>query len=58
MNLNSNSKIFVFNNENTEMKDFSITLEPQAKTYHRETNKEPLIIEKVTDVHSISITLG
>lgn len=58
VNSNTGAKLFLFNAENTEIKDFDIVIKkPVEQTYHCSTNKEPLIVEHLDDVESVEVRI-
>jgi len=59
INSEEESKIFLFNEENEEIKNFDIIIKkPVEQTYHCETNREPLIVERFEDVESVEVRLN
>ncbi len=49
------NKIFIFSQDNSELKDFTITLEPSGDSYNVETSSKPFIVRPRQNIERISL---
>lgn len=52
---NDSNKLFIFNDENAELRDFTITIKPSGNTYKIDSSTEPLLIQPKEIIEKISL---